>query len=234
MGFSKGGRDERPQHRVTLTEGFWLGEFPVTNEQYALFLREGQAREPTEWKSNRFNQPLQPVVGVTWFDAMAYCAWVTQKIGVLCRLPSEAQWEFACRAGSEKEYCFGNSSSQLEEYAWFGKNSGESTQPVGRKKPNAWGLFDMHGNVWEWCYDVVDASIYETRKDGAVDPVNAPPDAESETSALRGLRGGSWYNSAADCRSAIRIRISGVIANWGSGFRVAVLPGPDVKTKKTL
>jgi formylglycine-generating enzyme required for sulfatase activity len=234
MGFSKGGRDERPQHRVTLTEGFWLGEFPVTNEQYALFLRERQARKPDQWKNNRFNQPQQPVVGVTWLDAMAYCAWVSQTIGARCRLPSEAQWEFACRAGSEKEYCFGNSSSQLEEYAWFGKNSGESTQPVGRKKPNAWGLFDMHGNVWEWCYDVVDASIYETRKDGAVDPVNAPPDAESETSALRGLRGGSWYNSAADCRSAIRIRISGVIANWGSGFRVAVLPGPEVKTKKTL
>jgi formylglycine-generating enzyme required for sulfatase activity len=234
MGFSNGYSEERPQHRVTLTEGFWLGEFPVTNEQYALFLREVHAREPGQWKINRCNQPQQPVVGVTWLDAMAYCAWVSQKIGAHCRLPSEAQWEFACRAGSETEYCCGNAPSQLEEYAWFLKNSGESTQPVGRKRPNDWGLFDMHGNVWEWCYDVFDPSIYKTRKDGAVDPVNAPPNTESHTSALRGLRGGSWCNSAADCRSAIRSRNKAVNAYTSVGFRVALLPGPEVKTNRTL
>ncbi|MFM9116447.1 MAG: SUMF1/EgtB/PvdO family nonheme iron enzyme, partial [Planctomycetota bacterium] len=140
---------EKPIHTVQLTSDFLLSKYPVTNAQYARFLQamQGQVPEPKYWDNRRFNQPEQPVVGVSWDDAVKYCEWAN------CELPTEAQWEYACRAGSDKEYCFGDDESRLGEYAWYDKNSNNQTQPVGGKQANAWGLHDMHGNVWEWCQD---------------------------------------------------------------------------------
>ena len=102
-----------------------------------------------------------PVVNVSWNDALAFCRWLSKKEGKICRLPTEAEWEYACRAGSTTRYCFGDDASDLGEYAWYGANSDRKTHPVGTKKPNAWGLYDMHGNAWEWCADGYDAEYYE-------------------------------------------------------------------------
>ncbi|MGA2253030.1 MAG: formylglycine-generating enzyme family protein [Thermoguttaceae bacterium] len=110
------------------------------------------------------------------------------------QLPSEAQWEFACRAGSTTKYYFGDDETRLGEYAWYGKNSDRKTHPVGEKKPNTWGLYDMHGNVWEWCQDWYDAGYY------AKSPTDDP--TGTATGSYRVSRGGCWINPAGVCRSA--------------------------------
>ena len=128
----------------------------MTNGQYGRFLEAAgkSVKKPAYWDDRRFNQPEQPVVGVSWDEARAFCEWAGG------RLPTEAEWEYACRAGTTTEYSFGDDAELLEEYAWFDKNSGGQTQPVGAKKPNPWGLHDMHGNVWEWCADWFDDKYY--------------------------------------------------------------------------
>ena len=127
------------------------------------------------------------------------------------RLPTEAEWEYACRAGDDSAYSFGNDARQLGEHAWFGGNSGGKTHPVGRKTPNAWGLFDMHGSVWEWCSDWY--GNYPRRS--MVDP--AGPDGGRG----RVLRGGSWNDQAGRCRAAYRLSVDPSIKNPSLGFRVA-------------
>jgi formylglycine-generating enzyme required for sulfatase activity len=134
-------------------------------------------------------------------------------------LPTEAEWEYACRAGTTWEYCFGDDAGLLDQYAWYDKNSGGQTQPVGSKKPNACGLHDMHGNVWEWCADWFSETYYQTSPD--VDPTG--PDGGSR----RVGRGGGWASGAVGCRAACR--------DWGDpsyrnellGFRLArTVPSP--------
>ncbi|HND53641.1 MAG TPA: SUMF1/EgtB/PvdO family nonheme iron enzyme, partial [Pirellulaceae bacterium] len=141
--------DEKPIHGVRLTQSFQLLKYPVTNAQYAVYLKsvKGRVTEPEFWGDRRFNQPEQPVVGVNWYEAQAYCDWAG------CRLPTEAEWEYACRAGTSTEYCFGDDAELLGDYAWYEENSGDQPHPVGAKLTNKWGLHDMHGNVWEWCAD---------------------------------------------------------------------------------
>ena len=118
-----------------------------------------------QWNDRRFNQPRQPVVGVSWDDAQAFCQWAG------CRLPTEAEWEYACRAGTTTAFSFGDDEKMLAEFAWYDKNSNKQTQPVGSKKPNPWGLYDMHGNVWEWCQDWFDDDYYRDS------PQDDPPGA---------------------------------------------------------
>jgi formylglycine-generating enzyme required for sulfatase activity len=232
MGSEEGeGRDnEWPAHWVTLTQGFWLGEFPVTNAQYGRFLRARPkgVRAPGEWNNRRWNQPQQPVVSVSWLEAMAYCAWVSSHLQARCTLPTEAQWEYACRAGSKGPWCFeGNDESQLPEYAWYDKNSGGSTQPVGTRKPNRWGLYDMHGNVWEWSYDRYDEQPYRERTHGIADPVHGDQAQDGSADAQRVLRGCSWSMSAWHCRSAFRVGVRADFRFGSFGFRVALIPGPS-------
>jgi formylglycine-generating enzyme required for sulfatase activity len=195
-------------HQVTLTKPFYLGIYEVTQEEYQRVM----GSNPSHFKGAR-----NPVAQVSWDDAVEFCRKLSampeeKKAGRAYRLPTEAEWEYACRAGSTTEYCFGDNESQLGEYAWFDKNAGSKTHPVGEKKPNAWGLYDMHGNVWEWCSD-----WYSEYPKGAVsDPVGPREGSD------RVFRGGSWRYGAAFCRSAFRYWYSPSYRYHDDGFRVAL------------
>jgi formylglycine-generating enzyme required for sulfatase activity len=176
--------EEGPQHKVTISSDFWMGRYPVTNEQYGLFLKENpQVSPPQYWGDRSFNQAQQPVVGVTWKEAAAFAKWAGG------RLPTEAEWEYACRARTTGP----RYDDDLDAIAWWSGNSGGSTHPVGQKKPNAWGLYDMLGNVWEWCSDGMRAY--------AAVPITDPV---GPVGSARVVRGGSWGNVARDVRAAIR------------------------------
>ncbi len=138
---------EGPQHSVTVPE-FLIGRYPVTNEEYRRFLdAHPKAKEPEEWANRRFNQARQPVVGVSWDEARRFAEWAG------CRLPSEAEWEYAARAGTEAPFLDGANEENLARHAWYDKNSDKQSHPVGEKAVNHWGLHDTLGNVWEWVED---------------------------------------------------------------------------------
>jgi formylglycine-generating enzyme required for sulfatase activity len=154
--------DESPRHLVEIEYDFEMGKYPVTNEQYALFLEANPDHpKPAFWDNPKFNQPDQPVVGVSWHDAQAFAEWAGG------RLPTEAEWEYACRAGSTSRYHFGDDEDCLGDYAWYGENSEGATHPVGEKLPNSWGLYDMHGNVWEWTADIWHSDYENAPNDGS-------------------------------------------------------------------
>jgi formylglycine-generating enzyme required for sulfatase activity len=162
---------------------------------------------------------MYPVEQVSWEDAVEFCKKLSdlpeeKAAGRVYRLPTEAEWEYACRAGSKTAYSFGESSESLGDYTYFQGNSNGQTHPVGEKKANAWGLHDMHGNVWEWCSD-----WYGEYPKGAVsDPVGP------REGSCRVLRGGSWYGGAALCRSAYRYWLIPSYRLDDFGFRVALSP----------
>ncbi|MCY2967397.1 MAG: formylglycine-generating enzyme family protein [Planctomycetota bacterium] len=208
MGSEKITDDEKPVHRVTISRDFWLAKHPVTNAQYERYLRSaaGELVRPAYWDERRYNQPEQPVVGVSWDEAVAFAHWCG------ARLPTEAEWEYACRAGSSGDYCFGDDVAQLADYAWYNPSSNGQAQPVGTKRPNVWGLHDMHGNVWEWCADWYAAYAATAMTDPA------GPNRGSD----RVFRGGSLGGGAGVCRSAIRNRYSPSYRFNFLGFRVAL------------
>jgi formylglycine-generating enzyme required for sulfatase activity/predicted phosphodiesterase len=211
MGSETGDSDEKPVHRVRITLSFLLSMFPVTNQDYQRFLEANSGIKPPDyWNNSQFNDPKQPVVGVSWEDAQAFCQWAG------CRLPTEAEWEYACRAGNQGAFCFGDDESKLEQYAWYIKNSGGKTQPVGQKKPNKWGLHDMHGNVWEWCQDWYAEDYYKrSPKEDSKGP---------EKGEFRVLRGGGWYGPGERCRSAFRFYPLPSSRYIYFGFRVVLAP----------
>jgi len=186
--------DEKPVHEVNVRE-FLLGRYPVTNEEYGRFLKETSANEPKYWGDRRFNQPKQPVVGVSWNDAKAFAQWAGG------RLPSEAEWEYACRAGTTTDYCSGNGLEALKQVGWcrYDNSLGSvwQTKPVGSFSPNVFGLYDMHGNVWEWCED-----DWHGNYDGA--PKDGSAWIDDQRGSSRIVRGGSWRNDPERCRSASR------------------------------
>jgi formylglycine-generating enzyme required for sulfatase activity len=213
MGSEYGAKDEKPVHEVTLS-AFWMDKYEVTNEKYYVFVKCTNHRQPSHWDSGRIPAGLEqhPVVNVSWEDADAYAKWLKM------RLPTEAEWEYACRAGSSGEYCFGDNEGELGEYAWFDSNSGGETHPVGTREPNKWRLYDMHGNVWEWCQDWYDEKYYSNSS--AVDP-KGPGSGTS-----RVLRCGGWGGVARNCRSAFR-NYGGPDLRFGFlGFRVGRSSGP--------
>jgi formylglycine-generating enzyme required for sulfatase activity len=169
---------------------------------------------------------------MTWDEAMAYCDWLNgfchEQIpaGYVAGMPSEAQWEYACRAGTETEYYTGDGETALLEAGWFWENGGGSTQTVGRLKANSFGLYDMHGNVWEWCRDAWDEHVYRRRVDGACDP-----EMPGQGGANRVIRGGSGIDSARNCRSAWRRWLAPGFRFRLLGFRVCLLSGPCPTSK---
>jgi formylglycine-generating enzyme required for sulfatase activity len=214
MGDANGDDDETP-HQVTLTKGFDLGVYEVTQEQYEKVM----GKNPSKFKGKQKN----PVEMVSWNDAVEFCRKLSdlpgeKSTGYVYRLPTEAEWEYACRAGTKTKYSFGDSESELGVYAWYVKNSGRTTHPVGGKKPNAWGLYDMHGNVWEWCQDVYDSKAYESRSGITQNPLS------TSGSGYRVLRGGSWFRSRY-ARSALRNGDTPGDRNFYFGFRVVLSVG---------
>ena len=201
--------DNEIQHEVTLNKGFWMMETEVTVGMFEAFVKEtgycSEGNKPiggrylleeyVSWRNPGFNQENNnPVVCVSWEDAVAFSKWLESKIGGKVQLPTEAQWEYACRADSTDAYA-GN----WIEMTWYHNNSGGTTNPVGTKKPNAWGLYDMHGNVWEWCSDLYQDS--------------------SNKGTFRFLRGGSWKDSIGECRSAYRAIRDPKVRYANIGFR---------------
>jgi formylglycine-generating enzyme required for sulfatase activity len=214
MGSENGTNDEKPVHKVKLS-GFAMDKYEVTNEKYFMYeCFSGRVKDYKTWAGgNEYREnPLFPVVYVSWKDAKRYADWMRM------RIPTEAQWEYACRAGATTEYSFGDNAELLDEYAWYDSNSGNKTHPVGEKKPNKWGLYDMHGNVWEWCWDWYDETYYSNS------PSDNPQGPDSGTQRV--LRGGGGGDNAYFCRAADRYRYNPV--NWlnNLGFRVCVSAGP--------
>jgi formylglycine-generating enzyme required for sulfatase activity len=205
-----GGEPNNKPHRVTLTKPFYMGVHEVTNAQW----KQVMGSVPSNWKDDD-----HPVEMVSWMDAVEFCGKLSalpaeRKAGRAYRLPTEAEWEYACRAGTTTKYSFGDDEKLLGDYGWFPGNSGRRTHPVGLKKPNAWGLYDMHGNVWEWCSDW--SGDYP---DGEVTNPHGP-----SLGSYRANRGGGWSFNAGICRSALR---DGGFPSYrfdDLGFRLALSP----------
>jgi formylglycine-generating enzyme required for sulfatase activity/predicted esterase len=209
--------DEGPLHEVTITRPFYAGAYPVTFGQFRAFVTDTNYRTDAEknrgsyalyptgvkldpkvnWRTPNFEQTDDhPVVCVSWNDARAYCVWLSGKEGRPYALPTEAQWEYACRADSRTKYFFGDDAGGLNEVAWYEENADSKTHPVGLKRPNPWGLYDVHGHVWQWTGDWYAPDYYKrSLRDDPPGPVLGKCPAQ---------RGGSWMQAPSDCRSASR------------------------------
>ncbi|MFN7826964.1 MAG: SUMF1/EgtB/PvdO family nonheme iron enzyme, partial [Acidobacteriota bacterium] len=210
--FTMGGHrfdDEKPRHQVRVSP-FAIGKYQVTQAQWKAVM--GEYSNPANFKGDN-----RPVEWVSWRDAVMFIEKLNGLVGgTAFRLPTEAEWEFAARAGSTTEYCYGDDPRQLGDYAWFGDNSDSQTHEVGLKSPNRFGLYDLHGNVWEWCGDWYGSRYYaECHKSGLViDPIG--PDRGSD----RVFRGGGWNSGAVYCRSAFRYRSDPGYRDGLLGFRL--------------
>lgn len=215
--------DEGPQHPVTI-KPFWMGKWEVRWDEYDWYwskrpggppARPNLAKKPDKlsdaitsptppYEDETFGHGREgnPVLAITHHAAMEYCRWLSQKTGKKYRLPTEAEWEWACRAGTTTVFSFGDHPAKLGDYAWHDKNSEEVAKKVGQKKPNPWGLFDMHGNVSEWCIDTYQKDYYGTlpRDKPSVNPFK--PNTEIRYGYV--VRGGSWADPPEMCRSAVR------------------------------
>jgi formylglycine-generating enzyme required for sulfatase activity len=218
MGSSDGDANEKPPHKVRITKPFYLGQHEVTVGQFRQFVTgSGYTGAGGSWKTPFPSQTDDhPVVNVNWNDAKAFCGWLSKKEGKEYRLPTEAEWEYACRAGTQTKWSFGDDESELGSYAWFGGNSRLRTHPVGQKKPNPWGLYDMHGNAWEWCEDRSEA-LYR-----AESPQDDPKGGSAGTDRV--LRGGCWFNLPENTRSTYRTGSDPDSRYRLNGFRVARTP----------
>ena len=199
--------DDETLHRVTLSQPLYLGKYEVTQDQWEAVMGDN----PSNFSSCG---GACPVEGVSWEDAQGFIAELNRREGVsVYRLPTEAEWEYAARAGTQAAYHFGDAANRLE-YGWYDENSRNRTHPVGQKQPNGWGLFDMHGNVWEWVHD-----WYGDYPGGAVTDPRGP-----ETGVGRIRRGGAWSSGARYCRAANRHGFAPVNRYNGLGFRLARTP----------
>ena len=209
--------NEDPQHEATLSRAFYMGKNLVTQEQYKKVVGSNPAN---------FRAPQNPVEVVAWDDAQEFCKKLSALSGKTIRLPTEAEWEYSCRAGSTTAFCFGDDDKQLADYAWYGSNpavegcppgnSNNVSHPVGGKKPNAWGLYDMHSNLWEWCQD-----WYGKYLPGSMTDPQGPAQGTE-----RIVRGGSWYGNSGNCRSAYRLRYIPTRRGGNVGFRVVAVAAP--------
>jgi formylglycine-generating enzyme required for sulfatase activity len=243
--------NEKPEHPVKIMQPFYLGACEVTVGQFREFVdatgyltkaeRDGNGgavfdrhtkhvvmKADLNWRNpglRTVQTDDHPVVQVCWDDANAFCKWISEREGVDYRLPTEAEWEYACRSGSQSSWCFGGDPDGLCEYAWYKHNAAGTTHPVGRKQPNAFGLYDMYGNVWEWCKDPY-VSNYAT--DTAADPSGASENRHHV------LRGGSWgSDNPVELRSASRRGQTESYRYYSCGFRVRRAIAPPVASLRS-
>ena len=203
--------NETPRHKVTFTAPFFIGKAAVTQIQWKTLM----GKNPSYFVGD-----MRPVETVSFGDAMAFIDRLNRhETTDSYRLPTEAQWEYAARAGSQVTYCFGSQRSQLDRYAWYQANSQQQTHPVGRLAANAWGLYDMHGNVHEWCSDWFDRNYY------ARSPADDPEGPKK--GLARTLRGGDWGSLDWYCRCAIRSLSAANRRSPRVGFRVAKSLNPS-------
>lgn len=204
--------DETPQHKVQLG-AFWMGAYEVTFDEYNLFFSDAAFSQNTV--ADAVTRPSPPYIELTLgmgkeggfpansmqqYGALMYCKWLYKKTGVFYRLPTEAEWEYACRAGATTVFPFGDDATELGVYAWYAANSENKYHKVGLKKPNAWGLYDMLGNVGEWTLDQYQPDYYTTLTDAVTNPVRLP-----ETKHPRSVKGGTYLDAAKDLRPANRL-----------------------------
>jgi len=221
--------DERPQHEVTITAPFRVGAVPVTNAQYAAFDPDHKPN-PFSWKAAELQH--HPVANITWFEACSFCQWLAGSFVWAhgARLPTEEEWEYACRAGNQTRYWSGDDEEDLAAVGWYAGNSGKRTHRVGEKPANHWGLYDLHGNVWEWTLTPLNGS-YAGKGVVMVDPgaVEVPAD-EASSGGARVIRGGSFWDVADWARAAYRDDWFPGIGHSHRGFRILLpaVPGPSV------
>ena len=206
---------EKPAHQVQVS-AFDIGKYEVTFDEWDACVTDGgctQKASDQGWGRGR-----RPVIHVSWDDAQQYVIWLGRKTGKPYRLPSEAEWEYAARAGTQTAWSFGDDEQALGDYAWFSGNAGGQTHPVGEKRPNPWGLYDMHGNVYEWVQD----SWHD-------DYQGAPTDGrpwEDVSGVSRVLRGGGWFSHGRFLRCAYRDHIDPGLRDQIAGFRLVLGPQP--------
>ncbi len=223
MGNSKAGPDEAPEHKVTLSD-FYIGKYEITVEQYRQFCKEANYRFPSapsepDWYEEHYEikkwvwKDRHPVVKINWFDASAYCKWLSKKTGKKYRLPTEAEWEYVAKGGSKSKGYSYSGSNNLSEVAWFDETTYErGTMPVGTLKANELGIHDLNGNAWEWCLDYFDMHYY--KKSPKVNP-KGPKNGQ-----FRVIRGGSWYYVSDMATTTGRDGPYPEFSNWNYGFRV--------------
>ena len=191
--------EDETRHKVSITKGFWLGKYEVTQRQWASVMRGNPSK---------FKEPDRPVETVSWHDCDTFVRRVDVALkDMVVRLPTEAEWEYACRAGSAAPV---SGSGQIADMAWYDNNSDNQSHEVGQNKPNAWGFYDMHGNVLEWCSDWFSVPSTES----VVDPKGPP------AGSFKMLRGGCWFFYDRDCRSAYRLRREPSLRNCIFGLRI--------------
>ncbi len=208
------GMDEGPQRTINIS-GFWMGAYEVTRDEFDIFLKDeatslnvdvDAVTRPSpqyiDFSQGMGKEGGYPANSMSQYSALMYCRWLYQKTGIFYRLPTEAEWEYACRAGTLSAYYFGNDPGELGKYAWLNSNSGEKFQKVGQKLPNGWGLYDMLGNLMEWTLDHYAGGRYDEIEDNSKDPVAAV----STYRYPKTLRGGSYAESAEDLRVAKRFK----------------------------
>jgi len=193
--------NEEPVRRIRISKAFHIGIFEVTRAQYRAVVGKAPGDEEGD---------MLPISQVTYANALEFCRCLSCTAKVEVHLPTEAQWEYACRAGTQTRYCSGSTVADLGRVAWFSGNSEGKAHPVGQKQPNAWGLYDMHGNVWEYCADFIDD--YATM--ASTDPVGRI------TASHGAMRGGGWMHGPNECRSATRLISDDMFG--GAGFRIMV------------
>ena len=208
LNFEDGQKHELPQHPVTISTPFYLSQYEVTQRQWVQVMGHNPSR---------FKDRARPVEMVSWEDVQRFI----QKLNAVegdsrYRLPTEAEWEYACRAGQIGTYSFGDDADQLGAYGWFERNADHKTHPIGQKKSNAWGLFDMHGNVWEWVQDLYKEAAYSSH--AAKDPHYEGRGSD------RVFRGGSWDDKGGRLRCADRVGFSSGNRSVNVGFRLLRMP----------